>query len=108
MDVIHQRCAGIDISKADVKVCIRVPGPGTRRRTEVRTFSSMTGDLLAMRDWLMAEQVTLVGMEATGAYWKPIFYLLESDVECWLLNARHMKTVPGRKPTSRMPSGSQS
>jgi transposase len=45
----------------------------------------------------VSEQVTLVGMEATGAYWKPIFYLLESDVECWLLNARHMKTVPGRK-----------
>lgn len=97
MDVIHQRCAGIDISKADVKVCVRVPGPGTRRRTEVRTFSSMTGDLLAMRDWLMSEQVTLVGMEATGAYWKPIFYLLEAQFECWLLNARHMKTVPGRK-----------
>ena len=74
-----------------------MPGPGTRRRTEVRTFSSMTAGLLAMRDWLMSEQVTLVGMEATGAYWKPIFYLLESDVECWLLNARHMKTVPGRK-----------
>jgi hypothetical protein len=49
------------------------PAPGTRRRTEVRTFTSMTGDLLAMRDWLMSEQVTLVGMEATGAYWKPIF-----------------------------------
>ena len=97
MDVIHQRCAGIDISKADVKVCVRVPGPGTRRRTEVRTYSSMTRDLLAMRDWLMSERVTLVGMEATGAYWKPIFYLLESGVECWLLNARHMKTVPGRK-----------
>jgi transposase len=97
MDVIHQRCAGIDIGKADVKVCLRVPGPGTRRRTEVRTFSSMTRDLLAMRDWLASEQVTLVGMEATGAYWKPIFYVLESEVECWLLNARHMKTVPGRK-----------
>jgi transposase len=97
MDLIHQRCAGIDIGKADVKVCLRVPGPGTRRRTEVRTFSSMTRDLLAMRDWLASEQVTLVGMEATGAYWKPIFYVLESEVECWLLNARHMKTVPGRK-----------
>ena len=97
MDVIHQRCAGIDISKADVKVCLRVPGPGTRRRTEVRTFTSMTRDLLAMRDWLISEQVTLVGMEATGAYWKPVFYLLESQVQCWLLNARHMKTVPGRK-----------
>jgi transposase len=76
MDVIHQRGAALISKKADVKVCIRVPGPGTRRRTEVRTLSSMTGDILAMRNWLMSEQVTLVGMEATGAYWKPIFYLL--------------------------------
>lgn len=97
MDVIHERCAGIDISKADVKVCIRVPGPARRRRKEVRTFSTMTNDLLAMRDWLLAEGVTVVGMEATGAYWKPVFYLLEHDMECWLLNARHMKAVPGRK-----------
>ncbi|MCW2295411.1 transposase [Rhodococcus erythropolis] len=57
----------------------------------------MTEDLLPMRDWLISEHVSVVGMEATGAYWKPIFYLLESDIECWLLNARHMKTVPGRK-----------
>jgi transposase len=97
MDVIHERCAGIDISKADVKVCIRVPGPGRRRRREVRTFSTMTKDLLVMRDWLLAEQITVVAMEATGAYWKPVFYLLEHDIECWLLNARHMKAVPGRK-----------
>lgn len=97
MDLMHQRCAGIDISKTDVKVCIRVPGPRRQRHSEVRTFSSMTADLLAMRDWLISEHVSVVGMEATGAYWKPIFYLLESDVECWLLNARHMKTVPGRK-----------
>lgn len=96
MDVIHERCAGIDVSKADVKVCLRVPS-GKRRRSEVRTFSTMTGDLLVMRDWLLAEGVTLVGMEATGIYWKPVFYLLEHDMECWLLNARHMKAVPGRK-----------
>ncbi|MGW2651958.1 IS110 family transposase, partial [Streptomyces sp. NPDC001393] len=51
MDVVHERCAGIDIGKADVKVCIRIPGPGKRRRKEVRTFSTMTHDLLAMRDW---------------------------------------------------------
>ncbi|WHM40915.1 IS110 family transposase [Streptomyces sp. BPTC-684] len=97
MDVVYERCAGIDISKVDVKVCIRVPGPGRRRRSEVRTFTSMTSGLLAMRDWLLAEGVTLVGMEATGIYWKPVFYLLENDMECWLLNARHMKAVPGRK-----------
>jgi transposase len=97
MDVLHERCAGIDISKADVKVTIRVPGTGKRRRKETRTFSTMTRDLLAPRDWLLSEGVTLVGMEATGIYWKPIFYLLEHGIECWLLNARHMKAVPGRK-----------
>ncbi|MFF3878138.1 IS110 family transposase [Streptomyces sp. NPDC001978] len=83
--------------QADVKVCVRVPGPGKRRRKEIRTFLTMTADLLAMRDWLIAEGVTVVGMEATGAYWKPVFYLLENDITCWLLNARHMKNVPGRK-----------
>jgi len=97
MDVIHERCAGIDISKADVKVCIRVPAAGRRRRTEIRTFTTMTPDLLAMRDWLLAEHITVVGMEATGSYWKATFYLLEQVMECWLLNARHMKAVPGRK-----------
>ncbi|WP_282699758.1 IS110 family transposase [Streptomyces sp. CC219B] len=97
MEVLHERCAGIDISKADVKVTIRVPGTGKRRRSETRTFTTMTRDLLAMRDWLLSEGITLVGMEATGIYWKPVFYLLEHDLECWLLNARHMKGVPGRK-----------
>lgn len=96
MDVMHPRCAGIDISKGDVKVTIRVPA-GARRRSETRTFSSMTRDLLAMRDWLLAENITVVGMEATGVYWKPVFYLLEHDLEAQLLNARHMKGVPGRK-----------
>ncbi|MCW2902275.1 MAG: transposase family protein [Streptosporangiaceae bacterium] len=97
MDVVYERCAGIDISKADVKVSVRVPGPGKRRRKETRTFTTMTNDLLAMRDWLLSEQIAVVGMEATGDYWKPVFYLLEHDIECWLLNARHIKAVPGRK-----------
>ncbi len=96
MDVICERCAGIDIGKADVTVCIRVPH-GKRRRSEVRTFPSLPSGLLAMRDWLLAEGVTVVGIEATGSYWKPVFYLLEHEMECWLLNARHMKAVPGRK-----------
>lgn len=96
MDVMYERCAGIDVGKADVKVRVRRP-QGKRRRSQVRTFSTMTGDLLTMRDWLLEQGVTLVGMEATGIYWKPVFYLLENDIECWLLNARHMKAVPGRK-----------
>src|SRR5690606_18733760 len=81
MDVLYERCAGIDIGKADVKVCVRTP-QGKRRHSEIRTFSTMTNDLLTMRDWLLEEQVTLVGMEATGIYWKPVFYLLENDIEC--------------------------
>jgi hypothetical protein len=80
MEVVHERCAGIDISKTNVKVCVRVPGAGKRCRREVRTFTTMTADLLAMRDWLLAERVPVVGMEATGAYWKPVFYLLEAGV----------------------------
>ncbi|MFJ7911409.1 IS110 family transposase [Kitasatospora sp. NPDC096204] len=97
MDVIHERCAGIDVSKTDVKVCLRLPSTGKRRRSEVRVFSTMTRDLLAMKDWLTEQGVTLVGMEATGVYWKPVFHVLEHEIECWLLNARHMKAVPGRK-----------
>lgn len=98
MEVIHERCAGIDISKTDVKVCIRMPGgTGKRRRGEVRTFPAVTSGLPAMRDRLLAEGVTVAGMEATGVYWKPVFHLLEHDMDCRLLNARHMKSVPGRK-----------
>ncbi len=97
MDVVYARCAGIDISKTDVKVCLRVPGPSGRRHSQVRTFSTMADDLLAMREWLVAEGVEVVGMEATGAYWKPVYYVLEDVVEAWLLNARHMRNVPGRK-----------
>ena len=80
MEVVYERCAAIDISKKDVKVCIRVPGAGQRRRRETRTFSTMTNDLLKVRDWLVAEEITVVGMEATGDYWKPFYYLLE-DLE---------------------------
>jgi transposase len=63
----------------------------------VRTFGTTTGRLLALRDWLVAEGVTLVGMESTGVFWKPVYYMLEDVAECWLLNAQHLKKVPGRK-----------
>lgn len=98
METVVARCAGIDIGKATLKATVRMQG-GARRTTrrEVRTFQTTTPDLLALRDWLVQEQVTLVGMESTGEFWKPIYYLLEQDVECWLLNAQHLKKVPGRK-----------
>lgn len=100
MEVVHPRCAGMDISKKDAKVCVRVAGAGRRKTVEtVTTWSSMTGQILALREHLAAEQVTCVVMEATGDYWKPFYYLLEDlpGVEVMLVNARHVKTVPGRK-----------
>jgi transposase len=90
----------MDISKKDAKVCVRVAGAGRRKTVEtVTTWGSMTRQILALRDHLAAEQVTCVVMEATGDYWKPFYYLLEDlpEVEVMLVNARHVKTVPGRK-----------
>lgn len=98
MEPIVLRCAGIDIGKATLKATVRVQG-GPRRKTrrEVRTFATTTAELLRLREWLVAEQVTLVGMESTGVFWKPIYYVLEEVTECWLLNAQHLTKVPGRK-----------
>lgn len=100
MDVIHPRCAGLDISKKDAKVCIRVAGAGRRKTAEtVTTWSAMTNQILALREHLIAQQVTCVVLEATGSYWKPFYYLLEDldGVEVMLVNARDAKNLPGRK-----------
>jgi transposase len=97
MDVLHERCAGLDIGKAELKACVRVPGPRGRRHQEIRSFSTTTGSLLGLRDWLLAQGVTIVAMEATGVYWKPVYYLLEDVVTVQLFNAAHMRNVPGRK-----------
>jgi transposase len=92
IEIEAQRCAGIDIGKAEVVVAVHTPGPGGGRRRQVRTYPTMTRELLMLRDWLVELGVTRVGMEATGVYWKPVFYLLEDAVaECWLLNAQHVK-----------------
>lgn len=100
MEVMHARCAGMDISKTDAKVCVRVAGTGRRKAVEtVSTWSSMTRQILALREHLAAEQVTCVVMEATSDYWKPFYYLLEDldGVEVLLVNARQVKNLPGRK-----------
>lgn len=99
MEVIHRRCAGMDVSKRDAKVCVRVAGAGRRRTVEtVRTWASTTNAILALRDHLLSEQVTLVVMEATSDYWKPFYYLLEdAGFELMLVNARHARNMPGRK-----------
>ncbi len=97
MDTLIDRCAGLDVHKDSVTACVRVPAAGGGREQIVATFGTTTGDLLALRDWLLSHQVTRVGMEATGVYWKPVYYILEDGLECWLLNARHLHAVPGRK-----------
>ena len=102
---IVQRVAAIDIGKTGVVVCVRVPHEDRvgRRRQEIREYTTLTGSLLELADWLRCERVELVAMEATSDYWKPVFYLLEAEgFECWLLNARHVKHVPGRPKTDRL------
>jgi transposase len=99
VEVLHERCAGMDVSKKDVKVCIRVPGGrGGRSRNEVTTFGSMTGQILELRAFLIEQQVTLVVMESTGDYWKPFYYVLEdAPFELMLVNPKHVRGLPGRK-----------
>lgn len=99
MDVVHPRCAGIDVSKRDAKVCVRIASEGrAKAKSTVTTWGAVTNQVLALCDHLIAEQVTLVVMEATSDYWKPFFYLLEDGpFEVMLVNARHVKNLPGRK-----------
>ena len=84
-------------TRASITACVRTPGEGGEPHQQIRKFSATTRGLLQLRDWLASFAVTLVGMEATGVYWKPVYYMLEDDFELWLLNARHLKNVPGRK-----------
>ena len=98
MEVIYERCAGLDVGKDEVVACIRVPDGAGGRRQEVRTFRTFSADLEALADWLTEQGVTQVVLEATGQYWKPIWYVLEErGLELLLVNARHVKLLPGRK-----------
>jgi transposase len=99
VDVMIERCAGIDIGKDEVVACVRTPAPGGRgRQKQTRTFTSFTASLEAMADWFTEHAVTEVVMEATGSYWKPVWYVLEDrGFELTLVNAAHVKILPGRK-----------
>ena len=99
MDIIHTRCAGLDISKRDVKVCVRIQEANrTKVDATVTTWGSVTNQILALRDHLIEQRVTLVVIEATSDYWKPFYYLLEEGpFEIMLVNPRHVKNLPGRK-----------
>jgi len=93
MEVIHRDCAGLDVHKKVVVAAIIAEG----RPKEIRSFGTMTADLLELSDWLMSNGVTHVAMESTGEYWKPIFNILENNFEIMLVNAQHISKVPGRK-----------
>ena len=97
MQVVHERCCGLDVHKKTVVACVLTPGIGGRPRREVRAFGTMTNDLEQLAEWLASEGVTHVAMESTGVFWQPIWNLLESRFTLLLVNAQHIKAVPGRK-----------
>jgi transposase len=94
---VLERCAALDVHKAQVTVWVRVPGGGGGREDLRARYSTMTVDLLALRDWLKELGVTHVAMESSGVYWKPVYYVLEDEFELLLVNAQHVKNLPGRK-----------
>jgi transposase len=92
MQVMYERCAGLDVHKKTVVACVLTP-----EGQEIRTFGTMTAALLTLADWLLACGCTHVAIESTGDYWKPVFNILEGTCEVVLVNAQHVKAVPGRK-----------
>jgi transposase len=97
MQVLFNRCAGLDVHKATVVACVMVTADNGSVTKEIKTFGAMTRDLLELGDWLKSQHVTHAAMESTGSYWKPVYNLLEGQAELLVVNAQHMKAVPGRK-----------
>src|SRR5512139_913489 len=93
MEIIIERSCGLDVHKETVVACIM----GTGIKKEIKTYTTMTNDLLRLKQWLQKNGITHVAMESTGVYWKPVFNILEDGFEVILVNARHVKNVPGRK-----------
>ena len=101
MEAIYERCCGLDVHQQTVVACVIVPGPKERPRKEIRTFGTMTPEVLRLAEWLTQHGVTHVALESTGVYWQPIWNLLEGSFTLLLVNARHVKAVPGRKTDVR-------
>jgi transposase len=97
MPVIVPRACGLDVHKKTVQACVHILDKRGQGSEALQTFGTTTRQLLALRDWLMSLQVTHVAMESTGVYWKPLWHLLAGDLQCLLVNAQHIKHVPGRK-----------
>ena len=107
MEVLHARCAGLDVHRDTVVACCRVMIDNDVNQ-DVQTFGTTTKDLLALSEWLTAHAVTHVAMEATGVYWKPIWHVLDGHFDLILANASHVKNVPVARPTSSPPTLSRS
>jgi transposase len=101
MERLLERCAALDVHQASVSACVRVPDGQGERREFAEAFGTTTPDLLALGDWLRGHGVTQVAMEGTGVYWKPVYYALEGEFELLLVNAAHVKQVPGRKTDTK-------
>lgn len=101
MDVVHRCCCGVDVHKDSVTACVVWAEAGGKKRQEKRRFATFTRDLLALADWLRGCGVTHVAMESTGVYWKPVWHVLEGDFELLLVNAQHVKAIPGKKTDRR-------
>ena len=101
METIYRRCAGLDVHKKSIQVCVRIMENDGCVTQQTHRFGTMTGDLLQLRDWLSAQKVTHVAMESTGVLWKPVFNILEDAFTVWVCNAQHIKQVPGRKTDVR-------
>jgi transposase len=97
MELIYTSCCGLDVHSRNIQACVRRIGKSGHVEQEVRTFGTMTRDILALSDWLVEQEVTHVAMESTGVYWKPIYNILEGKFKLLLVNAKHVKHVPGRK-----------
>ena len=100
MQVIYERCCGLDVHKRTITAC-RLKWLGREWQKEIRQFGTMTKDLLMLSDWLVSEGCTHVAMESTGVYWKPVYNILEGQFELLVVNAQHLKAVPGRKTDVR-------
>jgi transposase len=101
MEMLYARCCGLDVHKKTVVACVVTPGADEQPRKVLRTFGTMTPDLLALNDWLAQHAVTHVAIESTGCYWKPFYHVLEGRFTVWLVNAQHVKQVPGRKTDAK-------
>jgi Transposase len=104
MRVVHERCCGLDVHKKTVVACILITTQATGEvQRHIRTFSTMTAGLLALSDWLESMDVVVIALESTGVYWRPVFNLLEEGRTIILVNAQHIKTVPGLKIANGSP-----